>query len=218
MSPPIGKLVKLRSAAAHRLTLVIASEGEREVQMVNGGLAGIAEEEEDRHQSGMVHLSTSRFSGLGSMESKEQEIAGSSEAAGRANRFELCIGSFGPIPFDCEPDETTSEGISDSGSTCSKEVCSARLTSRRRNRYLRAPDREGSEAMMEGQIKKGTISIVSSSAQGEQAYARDVGSYSLRQWLEEGSHGSIRSVGIQPSCSVARENCGRNGGRVQRNC
>jgi hypothetical protein len=195
-SPPIAKLVKLRSAAARRLTLAIASKEEHEVQMADGGLAGIAEEEGELHQSGMVHPSTSRFSGLGILESKEQESADSAESVDRASRFELCIGSFGPIPFDREADETTSEGTSSSGSTCSEEVCSARLTSRRRLRNLRAPFRAESEAIVARQSKEGAISIVSSSAQGKQTHARDVGSYSLRQWLEEGSQGCIRYVGV----------------------
>jgi hypothetical protein len=160
---------------------VIASEGEHEVQMANGELAGIAEEEEDLHQSGMVHPSTSRFSGLGILESKEQKSADSSESVGRSSRFELCIGSFGPIPFDREANETTSEGTSGSGSTCSEEVCSARLTIRRRFRNLRASVRAESEATVARQSEEGVISIVSSSAQGEQMHGRDVGSYSLRQ-------------------------------------
>jgi hypothetical protein len=63
--------------------------------MANGELAGIAKEEEDLHQSGMVHSSPSRFSGL---ESEEQEIADSSESSVKTNRFELCIGSFGQSP------------------------------------------------------------------------------------------------------------------------
>jgi hypothetical protein len=90
-SLPISKLFKLRSTAAHHLTLAIGSEGEHEVLMANGELAGIAEEEEDLHQSGMVHPSPSRFSGLGFLESEEQEIADSSESGVRTNRFELCI-------------------------------------------------------------------------------------------------------------------------------
>jgi hypothetical protein len=40
-SPPITKLIKIRSAAARRLTLAIASEGEHEVQMADGELAGM---------------------------------------------------------------------------------------------------------------------------------------------------------------------------------
>jgi hypothetical protein len=130
-SPPITKHIKLRSTAARRLTLAVASEKEHEVQMATRELAGITEEEGELHQSGMVHLSASRCSGLGISRSEEQKGADSSESFDRPNRYELCIGSFGPIPFDCEADETTSEGTSGSGSTCSEEVCSARLTSRR---------------------------------------------------------------------------------------
>jgi hypothetical protein len=70
-SPPITKLIKLRSPAARRLTLAIASEEEHEVEMAEGELAGIAEEEGELHQSVMVRSSASGVSGLGILESKE---------------------------------------------------------------------------------------------------------------------------------------------------
>jgi hypothetical protein len=155
-------------------------EGEHEVQMADGEFTGIMEEEGELHQSGMVHPSASRFSSLGILESKEQNSADSSESIDRSSRYELCIGSFGPIPFGHEADETTSEGTSGFGSTCSEEVCSARLTSRRRFRSLRASVRAETEATVARQSEEGAISIVSSSAQGEQTHARDVGSYSLK--------------------------------------
>jgi hypothetical protein len=99
--------------------------------MAEGELVGIVEEEGELHQSSMVRSSTSGVSGWGILESKEQKSTDSSESVDRSSRYELYIGSFGPIPFDREVDETTSEGTSGSGSTCSEEVCSARLMSRR---------------------------------------------------------------------------------------
>jgi hypothetical protein len=78
---------------------------------------------------------------------------------------------------------------------------------------LRASVRAESEATVARQSEEGIISIVSSSAQGEQTHARDVGSYSLRQWLEEGSQGCICAAGVQSPCLVAGEYVGRNGGR-----
>jgi hypothetical protein len=168
--------------------------------MEERGLAGIVEEEKDLHQSGMVHPSPFRFSGLGFLESEEKEIVDSSKSADGANRFELCIGFFGPIPYDCEAEETTSEGTSGSGSTCSEEIRSARFASRRRIRDRRAAGREEPEASMERQSSEGVISTVSSTAQGKQADARNVGSYSLRQWLEEGSQGGISSTCVQSPC------------------
>jgi hypothetical protein len=81
-------------------------------------------------------------------------------------------------------------------------------------RDRRATGRGELEASMERQSMEGAISIVSSTAQSEQANARNVGSYSLRQWLlEEGSQGGVSSVSVQSQCFASREDGGGNGGR-----
>jgi hypothetical protein len=210
-SPPICKHLRLRSNTAHRLTLAIAAEEEHEVPVEERGLKEIAEEEEEEeeglHQSGMVRSGSSRVPGLGFRRPEEQEIADTSNSANRASKFELCIGSFGPIPFDDGAEETTSEGTSCSSSTYSEEVCSTRIASRRRGRVQRTSDRGEIEAALERQSSERFISTVCSSAKGK------AGSYSLRKWLEEGSQGGICSASVQSSCVAVREETRGNGGR-----
>jgi hypothetical protein len=212
-SPPISKLLRLRSTAARRLTLAIAAEEEHEVPVEERGLEEIVEEEDDLHQSGMVRSCSSRVPGLGFLGPEEKEIADTSNSANRASKFELCIGSFGPIPFDDGAEETTSEGTSGSSSTCSEEVCSTRVASRRRGRVHRSSSRREIEAALERQSSERAVSTVYSSAKSKQANASNVGSYSLRKWLEEGSQGGICAISVQSPCVAVREDTRGNGGR-----
>jgi hypothetical protein len=177
------------------------------------GLEEFAEEEGEQSQSGMVCSSTPRVPGVGIPEPQERAIADSSKSASRASKFELCIGSFGPIPFDAGAEETTSEGTSGSSSTCSEEVCSNRFASRRRGEARRWSGRREIGAALEGQSVEGAVSFVCSSATSKQANASNVGSYSLRKWLEEEPHGGICTVGVQSPCVAVRENTRGNGGR-----
>jgi hypothetical protein len=212
-SSPICKHLRLRSTAARRLTLAIAAEEEHEGPVEERGLEEITEEEGELHQSDMVCSGTSRVPGLGFPGTEEQEIANTSNSAIRTSKFELCIGSFGQIPFDDGAEETTSEGTSGSSSTYSEEVCSTRIASRRRGRVHRSSSRREIEAALEGQSSERAVSTVCSSAKSKQANASNVGSYSLRKWLEEGSQGGICAVSVQSPCVAVREDTRGNGGR-----
>jgi hypothetical protein len=128
--------------------------------MEKRGLAEVVREEEE-HQSGVVHSSKFGVSSLGSLESKGKEKANYSKLAGRASVFELCIGSFGPIPFDHGAEETTSEGTSSIGSTCSEEICSTRLAGPRQHGVHEYSSRKEHEAVMEGESSDIAILVVS---------------------------------------------------------
>jgi hypothetical protein len=92
-------------------------------------------------------------------------------------------------------------------------VCSTRIASRRRGRVHRSSDRGEIEAALERQSSERAISTVCSSAKSKQANACNVGSYSLRKWLEEGSQGDICPASVQSSCVAVREDTRGNGGR-----
>jgi hypothetical protein len=204
-SPPISKFLKLGFTAACHLTLAITAEEEHEVPMDERRLEEISEGEGELHQSGMGHSRSSRVHGLGFLGLEEKKITESSISAIRSSKYELCIGSFGPIPFVDGAEETTSEGTSSSSSTCSEEVCSTRIASQRRCRSRGTAIREEIAASMERQSSERIIPSVCSAAKGKQANAANVGSYSLRKWLKEGSQGGSCVASAQSSCYVATE-------------
>jgi hypothetical protein len=70
---------------------------------------------------------------------------------------------------------------------------------------------------MEREGSKRAISTISYNSQSGQKDARDVGSYSLRQWLlEEGSQSCVSTAGPKPSCLAVGKNTGGDGVRGSR--
>jgi hypothetical protein len=111
-SPPLVKLLNLRSRVNQRLTLAIVHQGDADkAGTEEGGGRG-----EQGSESAMAHSRAFRQAGVGSSGFQDTSESSRSLSIEEQSRYNLCIGTFGSIPIDCEFVRPGQGGFDGSGS------------------------------------------------------------------------------------------------------